>query len=114
MVELEVAALEGHEGDDGGGLAVGVDIVGLEGFVNGRGGLRDGRTLPGGGCIGASVGCGSDSKEGSLSALVEGVERDGRCHAAQRQERDDCGTHLDCSLGGVDLDILRGLILIKS
>lgn len=70
-VVFEIAALEGDEGDDGGGFAGGGDAVGFEGGVDERSGLGGGFAFVGELGSGAGTGCRGHRDEGAGGAFEE-------------------------------------------
>ena len=70
-VVFEIAALEGDEGDDGGGFARGGDAVGFEGGVDERSGLGGGFAFVGELGPGAGTGCWGHRNEGAGGAFEE-------------------------------------------
>ena len=70
-VVFEIAALEGDEGDDGGGFARRGDAVGFEGGVDEGSGLGGGFAFVGEFGPGAGTGCGGHRDEGAGGAFEE-------------------------------------------
>lgn len=78
-VVFEIAALEGDEGDDGGGFAGGGDAIGFEGGVDEWSGLGSGLAFVGELGPGAGTGCRGHRDEGAGGAFEEvGLRRCGR------------------------------------
>lgn len=72
-VVFEVAAFEGHEGDEGGGFAGGCDAVGFERSVDEGGGLGGGFAFRGELGAGAGFGIGGHGNEGAGGAFEDGL-----------------------------------------